>query len=29
MPGSFADASGANDIDVMCPDINADDEYRS
>lgn len=29
MPGSFAEASGANEIDVMNPDINADDEYRS
>ena len=29
MPGSFADASGANDLDELNPDINADDEYRS
>jgi hypothetical protein len=29
MPGSFADASGANDLDEINPDINADDDYRS
>jgi len=29
MPGSFADASGSNDLDEINPDINADDDYRS